>query len=203
MSITVEDGDPGLLELLWIRESWGITPAGDAPPPLLDSPQQCGNADTGWANAWQAAWLARIEFVALEPDPLAFQRLQLTADGSPERAEALRPLFGPLWEDRPDALQPDNAFRQWQAHQTRLVAERNSVPLSETPERMTQVSLIPAWEAGLRRVISLPCRGAYTRLLSSSALLVTDQTRSDPKHYAEAQETFREAHGKPKPGWAV
>lgn len=203
MSVTVEDDDSGLIELLWVRDAWGIRASGDLPPALTDTPEPQGNPDPEWAEAWSTAWTARLEFVALEPDPLAFQRLQLTSDGSPERAEALRPLLGPLWEDRPTALRPGGAFQQWQARHLQQLAARNSVPLCDTPERMTQVSLIPAWEAGLRRVISIPCHGEYTRILSPTTLLVTDTTRADPRQYAEAQEQFREAHGKPRPGWSA
>ncbi|GAB3617589.1 hypothetical protein GCM10027416_21460 [Okibacterium endophyticum] len=62
--------------------------------------------------------------------------------------------------------------------------------LEDSPEHRSLDSLIPAWEAGLSKIITIPCRGEYTRVVGDSALL-TEVTRNDPDRYAVALGTFR------------
>ena len=47
-----------------------------------------------------------------------------------------------------------------------------------------------AWEAGLTRIVTIPCRGEHTRIISNSALLVTQTTRADPTLYCAALTSF-------------
>ena len=51
-------------------------------------------------------------------------------------------------------------------------------------------ALVPAWEAGLMRIVTIPCRGEHTRVIGDSALLVTDATRADPELYSAALASF-------------
>ena len=80
-----------------------------------------------------------------------------------------------------------------QAHGERATLNRGivSVPVRRRPEHASLRALIPAWEAGLAKIITIPCRGEYTRVISTSALLMTEATRNQPELYTAALETFR------------
>jgi len=46
MVITVDDDPVSLVELLWVRDAWGLQPLhDDVPPPLVDSPEPQITAD--------------------------------------------------------------------------------------------------------------------------------------------------------------
>jgi len=51
--------------------------------------------------------------------------------------------------------------------------------------------LIPAWQAGLSKTITIPYQGSYTRVIGQHTLLVTDETREDHRRYSEALKQFR------------
>jgi len=221
MSITVENGPLALLELLWVREAWGVQPQGDVPPLLRDAPAPLGRtsrADAGaeagdgagaetrdgagdeagaetrdgaWAAAWPDLWAACLAHAAVPPHPSLFMRVHATAEGSAERADLLRTLTGPRWRDRFGDLAFDDSFDAWRQARSDEVARASAVPLDASPERRALEALIPAWRAGLSTVITLPCAGEYARVVGASALLVTDETRADPGRYSAALATFR------------
>jgi hypothetical protein len=50
--------------------------------------------------------------------------------------------------------------------------------------------LVPAWRAGLRVVISIPCQGPFATQVGSNGLLLTHDTRSDSDAYSAALKAF-------------
>ena len=62
--------------------------------------------------------------------------------------------------------------------------------LRNSPEHRDLEALIPAWRAGLTKIVTIPCRGEYTRKLGTNALLVTDGTRADSGLYRAALASF-------------
>jgi hypothetical protein len=51
--------------------------------------------------------------------------------------------------------------------------------------------VIPAWKAGLMKIVEIPCRGTFTRRSSPNALLVTAETRADDERYRQALSLFQ------------
>ncbi|PPG28210.1 hypothetical protein [Rathayibacter sp. AY2B9] len=191
MVITVEDNPAALLELLWIREAWGFTPAGDGPPPLERSPERVGSAEPGAdeQRAWPQLWQDCVEHLAVETGPL-LRQLSSTADGSPERARLLDLARGPGWRERFGDDSLGAPFRAWHDELRSARMDARDVPLDAAPERRCLGSLVPAWEVGLTTVVTLPCRGEYTRAVSGSVLLLTDSDHRDPDRYAAALRRF-------------
>ena len=72
-----------------------------------------------------------------------------------------------------------------------LQARRQPRSLEEEPERMSLDALIPAWQAGLTKIVTIPCRVSYTHRIGERALLMTEGTRNDPNRYAAALDQFR------------
>ena len=193
MAISVESGANSLLELLWVREAWGLHPRGDNPPPLTNPPIFLGRAEQApvWEEAWPGLWEECLRHTAHGADPRLLRRLHTTADGSLERAEILSELAGPNWRERFGVAAFDESFSAWQQTFYEELGKSNAVPLDATPERLALDALVPAWEAGLTRVVTIPCEGDYTRVLEKSAMLVTEETRQEPGRYAAALSAFR------------
>ncbi|PPI26945.1 hypothetical protein C5D44_06275 [Rathayibacter sp. AY1B5] len=191
MMITVEDNPLALLELLWVREAWGLTPAADGPPPLEQPPAKLGaaNVDAEWERTWPQLWQECLDHLAIETGPL-LQQLPNTADGSPERAHLLGLVLGPSWHDRFGDDSLGTPFLTWQAEQRSAQPNTHDVPLDATPERRSVRALVSAWEAGLMKVVTLPCRGEYTRAVSGSTLIVTNNDHRDPDRYDAALREF-------------
>lgn len=193
MVITIDDSPHQVMELLWVREACGLHPSGDAPPPLVDTPPRSGTTvDVGtWENAWPEVWDAVIRHAAGVIDAALFDEVRNTADGSPERAELLLRMRGPAWRDRFGDAAFDESYLSWSEKRFHERTRTRPRSLAESPERVSLDALVPAWEAGLAKVITIPCRGEYTRVVGGSALLMTESTRSDPERYAAALGTFR------------
>lgn len=192
MVISVE-GDPHqLVELLWIREAWGLHPAGPLPPLLVDTPAPVGDPEDrdAWETAWPEVWEEAVGHAAVLVEPSRFEDLGRTADGSQERAELLRLLIGPTWRDRFGDAAFHASYHAWSEHRFHAVRDQMARSLADSPERQSLEALIPAWEAGLAKVVTIPCRGDYTRRLGGSVLLMTEATRNDPDRYADALGTF-------------
>jgi hypothetical protein len=192
MMIRVVDDSSVLLELLWIREAWGLhPPEGDLPPALVASPQSLGrDGDVeAWSNGWAAMWADAVRHAGVPFDHAVFDRIATAEPGSVARMALLRQLHGPSWRDRfgDEALTAD--FQEWESA-TRSSGDEHTLPLEKHPERIALDALIPAWEAGLSCIVTIPCQGEYTRRISSTALLVTDATRKDADRYAHALTTF-------------
>jgi len=84
MSIRVEDEPHALLELLWVRDVYGLRPPGDVPPPLAEPPVAGLSAPdaAAWSIAWSELWRDALTHLAdLDPVPL-HERIHATAPGS-------------------------------------------------------------------------------------------------------------------------
>ncbi|MFJ6652144.1 hypothetical protein ACIQLJ_05025 [Microbacterium sp. NPDC091313] len=193
MVLTVDEDSQQLTDLLWVREAWGLRPAGaDLPPLLVDTPALVGApADrAGWEQAWARLWPAAVAHIADRDDRASFARLSGTADGSPERAVLLSEIFGPSW--RGDV--GDDAFgdghREWARRQFDAGTRARARDLTESPEHRSLDALVPAWRAGLRKVISIPCGGDHVRRVGEHGLLVSAEVRLAPDRYAAALHAF-------------
>jgi hypothetical protein len=199
MVLEIEDSPHALLDLLWLREACDLRPTGvDLPPPLVHPPLRAPvhRPDAERLRTWRAAWpLVWDEVLEHAGRPRQADRLWALEElpfGSAERAAMIREFIGPTWRDRfGDEVFDDDGYREWAAADAeREVADQ--VGWDETPERRALPALVPAWEAGLVKVITIPCRGAFTRVVSPVALLVTAGTRQDPDAYRAALTAFRE-----------
>jgi hypothetical protein len=199
MVITVEDDSNALIDLLWIREAWDFRPTGDDLPPRLSDVSVGAHARTEssdliarWQAAWPSMWDACVHHSGVIQDGSAmFDRLQETADGSPERARLLTTLMGPSWRSEFGDEVFDDRYDLWNLARFEAESPRSTIPLDEQPERVSLTALIRAWRAGLAKIVTIPCQGSYTRVIGRHALLVTAETRGDPRRYSEALGQFR------------
>lgn len=198
MSITVEDRANTLLELLWLREAYELRPRGDGLPPLLshtpatvqDAAVSAGTRDE-WEVEWPLIWRDAVAHLGQDRDPRLFDEVRATADGSTERADLLRRLIGPTWRDRfGDSAFDDESHDQW--FQRGMDAHRAAMPtrLEDHPEHRDLPALIPAWRAGLTKIVTIPCRGEFTHRIGENALLMTASTRENSDSYRRVLGTF-------------
>ncbi len=197
MLITIEDDSQTLLELLWIREAWQLQPVGDdLPPELVDTPSLVDGSKRSsapvveWQKAWPDVWEASLRHAGTPHAPGIFERLHGSEIGSEERARLLRELFGPNWRDSfgPEALPEEE--QQWSHALFRRRVDRASRSVAEEPERVALDALIAAWQSGLTNIVEIPCRGTFTRIVGTHALLVTAETLADAERYREALTRF-------------
>lgn len=197
MVIEVEDSPHALLDLLWLREACDLRPGGvDLPPLLVHPPDRRVPIDPERARLWRAAWpIVWDEVLEHAGRPRQADRLTDVAalpPGSDERAAMIRAFIGPTWRERfGDDVFDDDGYREWVAADAdRQVARQ--LEYERSPERVALPALVPAWEAGLAKVITIPCHGAFTRVVGPQALLVTAGTRADPEAYGAALSRFVE-----------
>ncbi len=192
MIISIADDASQVMELLWVREAWGLHPTGDMPPPLVDPPTEVrATPDAAlWERVWPAMWEAVVEHAGRTIDPAVFRELTTAPAGSSVRTDLLAQLVGPSWRDRFGDAAFDDRYTAWTTmlFEQRKVARPRSV--DEEPERRSLAALVPAWEAGLTRIVTIPCQCEHTRVISVSALLVTHTTRADPALYSAALTSF-------------
>ena len=197
MTITVEDRPSALLELLWLREAYDLDPEGDDLPPLLvrtpDPAEKSVDEATRreWAGTWARLWRDVAAHAGRELDVQLLQQLHGTALGGAERKALLSELIGPNWGDEVgrDALE-DPSHRRWEERNMEDFHASLPHTLADSPERRDLESLIPAWRAGLTKVVVIPCRGEHNRTLGPNALLVTEGTRADSDAYRPALASF-------------
>lgn len=195
MTLRIQDSPRALLELLWVREAHGLAPPDDDPPPkLVDTPSPATGPRVSaatrmeWESSWSQLWRDVVAHVGLDVDQRAFDRLQGTADASPERAELLRSIVGPSWRDRfGDTAFDDRSYREWQDRDRPDPRPRR---LEDTPERRDLDALIPAWRAGLTTVVTIPCVSAYARRVGN-VLVTTNAVRRSSDSYRRALSVFR------------
>ncbi len=198
MSITVDEQPQALLELLWIREAHQLRPRSEDLPPLLsDTPPVVHDSSVSpetraeWKAAWPGIWHAVAAHAGLEMDPHLFDQLHLTADGSPQRADLLRRIVGPHWRDTfGDSALADESYSVWSRRLSDALSASMQRPLEEHPERRDLVALVPAWRAGLTKVVTVPCAGELTRRIGDHALLMTARTRENSESYRRALGAF-------------
>lgn len=198
MVLEIEDSPHSLLDLLWLREACGLEPTGvDLPPRLTVPPARAAAAPDEaalrtWQAAWPFVWDEVLEHTGRPRQGERFQRLLELPPASTDRAAMIKEFIGPTWRDRfGDDVFDDDGYRDWVAAdaEARL---RHSVEYERSPEYVALPALIPAWEAGLVSVITLPCQGEFTRVVGPAALLLTAATRDDPETYRAALTTFVE-----------
>lgn len=192
MAISIEDHSSPIEELLWIREAYALRPEGDVPPPLVQSPAPAGEPEDAraWESAWSQLWPAAVQHAAVIITGAQIEALMHTEDASDERLEALLALHGPSWRDRFGEAALERGYLEWSGRRFDTLTGAMRQRLPDTPEHCSLPALIAAWEAGLTRIVAIPCRGEHTRVLSGSALLVTEQTRAEPEAYTAALSTF-------------
>jgi hypothetical protein len=199
MVIEVEDSPHALLDLLWLREACGLQPAGvDLPPPLAVPPTRPATAAPGvgvlrtWQAAWPFVWDEVLEHAGRPKQGDVLQGIAELPPGSAERAARIRAFIGPTWRDRfGDEVFDDDGYRDWAAADAdRQVAHH--LEYERSPEHTALDALVPAWEAGLAQVVTIPCRGSFTRIVGPATLLVTGGTRDDADGYRAALARFVE-----------
>ena len=198
MTITVDDSPSTLLELLWIREAYDLhVDDDDLPPLLIDSPAaangqaQSESARATWEQAWPRLWAAVAQHAGRDQDPRQFERLHKTANGSPERLQLLQEIVGPSWRDEfGDAAFDDTSYRDWSQRGTDRQISAMRRMGAESPEHRDLDALIRAWRTGLTKVVTIPCRGEFSRKITDNALLMTDATRADSAAYQRALDSF-------------
>lgn len=197
MVITVDDDPGSLVELLWIREAWGLKPVGDDLPPLLVDPPQLGTNedeefDVGaWEAAWPEIWVTVLRHAGEIRDPGLFEAVHKAADNSDERAKLIARITGPSWRDRFAGAGLGERYQAWTASRFRELVPRPLVSFEDQPERQPLDALITAWRRGLTKIVTIPCRGEFTRVIGEHSLLVTDETRNDVDMLSAALPQFR------------
>lgn len=197
MSITVEDRPHTLLELLWIREAYDLQPHGEDLPPLLsDAPAMVQDAAVStetrdeWEAAWPGIWHAAVAHAGQDSDPRLFDELHHTADGSAKRVDLLHRIVGPNWRDEFGDSAFDDSHRAWSQRGMDAHMKAMRKQLEDQPERRDLSALIPAWRAGLTKVVTIPCSGEFTRKVGENTLLTTGVTRESSESYRRALNTF-------------
>jgi hypothetical protein len=199
MIVEVEDSPPALLDLLWLREACGLRPTGVDLPPLLAHPParpaaRLPDADLlrTWEQAWPFVW---DEVLAHAGRPRQADRLTGITElprGSAALADRIRAFIGPTWRDRfGDEVFDDAGYRDWVAADAdRELAHH--LEYERSPEQVALDALVPAWEAGLAKIVTIPSAGAFTRVLGPNTLLVTAATRDEVGDYRAALLRFAE-----------
>jgi len=198
MTITVDDSPSTLLELLWIREAYHLRIEDEHIPPLLteapaaaNGPAPTESASAIWEQAWPRLWRAVTQHAGRDQDPGQFERLQQTANGSPERLQILHEIVGPSWRDEfGDAVFDDPSYREWSQRGTDRQISAMRQPGAESPEHRDLDALIRAWRSGLTKVVTIPCQGVFAHKITDNALLMTDATRADSSAYQRALNSF-------------
>jgi hypothetical protein len=196
MLVEIQDDPWPLIELLWIREAYRLRPSGDDTPPLLEYAPPLAAAPVpestrqSWEDGWTSMWDDVVGHAGLPRDQGDVDALGATANGSTERRDLLRRIVGPDWRERfGDEAFADPSYAEWtHALQRRARESTRSLSLDEQPERRALTALVPAWRAGLVKIVTVPCEGEYSRRLGPHCLLVTAQTRSSTTAYARALE---------------
>ena len=143
-----------------------------------------------WQAAWPFVWDEVLEHAGRPRQGDLLQGMPELPLSSAERAARIQAFIGPTWRDRfGDEVFDDDGYRDWVAADAdRQVAHH--IEYERSPEYVALTALIPAWEAGLLEIITIPCRGSFTRVVGSAALLVTAETRDDPDAYRAALGRF-------------
>jgi hypothetical protein len=199
MVLEIEDSPHALLDLLWLREACGLRPAGlDLPPLLVHPPTRRATRMPDdehrrtWELAWPFVWDEVLDHAGRPRQADGLTGIAELPPGSAERAARIRAFIGPTWRDRfGDEVFDDDGYRDWVAADAdREVAHH--LEYDRSPEHVALVALVPAWEAGLLKVVTIPCTGSFTRVIGPRTLLVTAGTRDDPGAYSEALRRFIE-----------
>lgn len=196
MILSIEDAPREAVELLWVREAFGLETAGDVPPPLIDTPAPAAHTlgeteRARWQAAWPALWARVVTHAGRPTGSPAMDRLRRRDLPQGERTALLSEVTGPSWrEEFGDGVFDDASFRDAQEHASEARRAARPHSFAEMPERRDVEALVPAWRQGLVRIVVIPCRGAYVRSLGATGLLVTPEIRADPAAYRAALASF-------------
>lgn len=164
MSISVNEADRGLLELLYVRSAWHLAaglPDVEPPPDPGASQRPDHPSQETWSEWWREAWQQEWTVRQVEPPGV--------------RAPSWTRQFGAGGLDL-------DALERWIISLTPV-----SLPtLREEPERHVISALTSAWESGLKCVIVLPFRGNYSWTASPHCLVVSRVTRAHRDRYSDA-----------------
>ena len=170
-------------------------PAVPTAPAALAAPA----APKEWAEAWPALWHAAVDRLAHVVSPDQAERMRRAADAAADESvdfdDLLALLDGPNWRESfgDEAFRTPEAaasWEEWQHAHRQTVNLRRPLTYHETPEWVALPALVPAWRAGLEKIVLVPCRGDFTRRLGAGTLLVTESTRHDPVRYSRALRSF-------------
>ena len=138
MSIVVEDDLQPLLDLLWVREAWNLSPVVlDLPPLLVDDSGRAqgktatSDESTAWSDEWSSLRERCVHHASLIGDSALFEQLFETTDGSPERAELLQTMMGPSWRDDFGGEAFTEAYETWTLARFEAQARRQTRSLEE------------------------------------------------------------------------
>lgn len=196
MRITIDDRPAAVLELLWLREAFGLPITDDAPPPLTYTPAPttrvlADDERSAWERAWPRLWDAVMRHAATEHDPAILHQLMQPTGPSDARTALLRQLMGPSWRDEfGEEVFDDVSYLDWSQRGFDAVVASQPRALADSPERRDLEALVPAWERGLTKIVTIPCRGTFTRTVPPAGLVITAGTRADSDAYRAALRSF-------------
>jgi hypothetical protein len=196
MVLRIQEDEQGILDLLWVRATWGLEPSGDVPPSpeivptSMPTLQSLRRDKRDWESAWSELWRAVLVHLGRPHRSGEFEEMRASEPGSEERRRLLQAMIGPSWHDRFGTEGFDDRHHEWSRSISRDRRRDQRRALEEDPERRSLDSTIAAWERGLETIVTIPCTGEYTRTISDTALCVTRATRNDPALYSRALLTF-------------
>lgn len=188
MTIRIDDHAQNLKMLLFIRQAWMV--AQDIEIPELSPVAATGASkipesasfevwDERWKQQWDRSW-AWFNVSTVQDAPISQYEMQnLSRPG-----QDLHPFVPPFWtveygEEGVDLA----AFNSW---------DRQTLPtFPSRSERDSLPALVKAWKDGVTTIIVLPYRGYFAQRLNGSHLVISADTRNDPRLYAEALQTSR------------
>ncbi len=188
MTIRIDDHAQNLKMLLFIRQAWMI--AQDIEIPELSPVPATGASkipasasrevwDERWKQQWDRSW-DWFNVSTVQNEPISQEEMQKLSSPGQE----LHPIVPPFWpveygEDGVDLV----AFNTWDKQTTPNFPSRS--------EQDSLPALVKAWQDGLTTIIVLPYLGYFAQRLNGSHLVISAETRNDPKLYTEALQTSR------------
>ncbi|UPO77145.1 hypothetical protein [Arthrobacter sp. Helios] len=186
MTIRIDDHAQNLKMLLFIRQAWMV--AQDIEIPELSPVAATGASkipesasrevwDKRWKQQWDRSW-AWFNVGTGQDSPISQDEMQNLS----RAGQDFHPLVPPFWtveygEDGVDLV----AFNIW---------DRQTLPnFPSRSERDSLPALVKAWKDGVTTIIVLPYLGYFAQRLNGSHLLISADTRNDPKLYTEALQT--------------
>lgn len=165
--VTVDERDPNMIVLLFVRQAWGI---GRRHLPPLDPAPDVGTSSAPpeqelrtWERRWWEHWDAF------------------------HRSDSRRDRFTSQWQGSfGDAGLDLDALHAWRE----AVSIWPPQPLRTTPEWLARRAVLAAQDHGLWRVLVLPSAQPWFEARDSGTLLVSRALREDHVAYAQAIEAY-------------